>query len=260
MDLIQQKWLTYLGLTLLLLFFMIGFPIMGFDLFIVAVLIIAMVIYLTFILSKGNISQYDLENMKLIWKDEVIKKPMTTGTLLRRVKISGVVLLALGVILALVSPKIFSIIGLQIRQGAIDSTAVYLIMISVFLTMGFLGAFLFCIGGLIRYTLRQKGRLTEKYITLYSEGVKYRNYFIEWNNIKSISYPGSFNDSHSTLMMITRFFSRGDSATDAILGGAGSGTFSKIIDINDKVYLVEIINKKGFEDALLQLNKQDLIK
>jgi len=271
MNIKKQKWLIYLGLTLLLIFFLIGIPMMGFRsvdpfaLFIVAVTIIIFITSMKFSLSKGNISNYNLNNLNLIWKDDVISPPKSKKDMIKKIKMSGIVLFVLITILIILTPKINSFISLKMKEGFTDSIISPLMFAYVFLILGCFIAFLFFIVEIISYKLKKKGRLPNQDFSLYAEGVKYLNYFIKWKDIKSINYPSSFKASQKTAKFLTPFvlmnsLKWGAATTGTVLGTVSSGTTTKITDINDKVYIVEIINKDGFKQALIKLNKQNLIK
>ncbi|MFH1592966.1 MAG: hypothetical protein ABIB47_06385 [Candidatus Woesearchaeota archaeon] len=83
---------------------------------------------------------------------------------------------------------------------------------------------------------------------LYKEGIKYLNYFIEWKDVKQISYPKTFEASKKVGRFIPEY--RSISSSDTL----------RVMDKNDKVYLIEISDVHGFENAINKLNKKSLIK
>ena len=78
-------------------------------------------------------------------------------------------------------------------------------------------------------------------LRVYEEGLCYLNYFITWDNLKSISWPKSFQASG----IGNRIFYRSPSRSDTL----------KIMDKNEKVYLVEVSDKEGLSEIIKKRKK-----
>jgi hypothetical protein len=107
--------------------------------------------------------------------------------------------------------------------------------------------------GYFAFDLQKGGALAiDARLGVYKEGFKYLNYFVEWGKIRKLSYPVLFEANKVLQSMPTAH-------APAISIPTGEKTL-RIEDLSGVVYLPKVRDIEGFEEALRQLGKLEMLK
>jgi hypothetical protein len=266
MNYFAQKILTYAGITLLLGFFIIILPrfgldaMQGFGWFVAAIIAIAVIIAIDFQRANGNIANFNISNFSLVWKDKSNSlKKESKGNILKKIKLNAAILIILALIIALTNSHVDAYLNTQIKGGILNLTISFIVTIYVAIYAVALFSLIRVIFGIIAYRTKASPDAT---LNIYKEGIKYLNYFITWENVKSMNYPASFEVSKKAAQVATPLAATNPKRRVFLPSFAAAGSLSstlRIMDKNDKAYLVEVSDKTGLADALKKIGKESLI-
>lgn len=221
--------------------------------------------------SKGNISNYEIKNFSLIWKDKVegedtesrIKRRFpifisrlmfgsgqvpckTRRDILNNLKRSGLLLLTIILIFVIVD-----LLDIQTTSMTLMFVFFFVFLTSIiaaiFLSFWFL---ILLFKFIVTYKYKLDEPLPTAELHVYREGLKYRNHFFEWSCIKYLDFPLGLRISTAITNIASSFSRRVYPISTSTL---------KIVDKSNKVYLVEILDKEGLRVTLEKINKGDLL-
>jgi len=247
--------------TLLILIFLVllyFFREQSFGIFYLFIFFLIFIVLFRFSYSKGNIEDYNLKEFSLIWKDNFNLSNKTNSA---PIKLTSNV--KRNLIIFIISSLILVVIFLTVNpfNKPIDTQNINYVQITlaifVFLVFAIaIFSLVYTLSGFLTHFSNKT--LLDNNLHAYKEGIKYLNYFIEWKNVKTLSYPKSFNPSKpfrilTYLMIVGSNRNYPQSFTNSILDPLKT---LRIEDSSGKVYLVQLNDKKGFESALSKLNKK----
>ena len=218
----KKKLLWYAGLSFLLLgSFYISYVLdinnpMG--LFVVAIIVIILLVQFSY--DRGRtISRRQLSNYALVWEDQ--RKPIRQMIPKKWAQMLFAMSSTVLIYAFVRSLKTFSSTGAGFAQWWAFTV---ILLVS---TLFFAGQFV-------------RGK-RQGHVSVYKEGIRHKNSFIKWEDIKEEGWPQSFEVSRRMSPYVS--------------GAASYGHTYRIMDKDEKVHLMEILDKKGFLEALKKINR-----
>lgn len=238
----RKRTFTYMGLTALILvcIFATGSIAKGMALMAILVFVIVTVLFIRQQLSKGNIQQYDVAGFELVWKDAFFYLSRKKETREQYLKRQTRNLIIAGVLFVLMIPSWYLLFTFKDTVESLIGLFMGIVLIMALLILtGFL--FIFLIIGAVSLVSPSPE------LHLYRQGIRFLNNFIEWEKLKSISYPASF-----------RVATAGENIRRRGIPPILTIT-TRIMTQDDEAFLVELRDRTGFEQALKSIQKEHFL-